>query len=73
MTTKPAITSAAPRCTLRAWSPSICNTTRIAAELTDENIELMYNHGPLHDIGKVGIPDVYPLNPVSSRPPSSRS
>ena len=26
-------------------------------ELTDENIELLYKSAPLHDIGKVGIPD----------------
>jgi putative two-component system response regulator len=30
---------------------------RFAAELSDENIELLYRSAPLHDIGKVGIPD----------------
>jgi putative two-component system response regulator len=30
---------------------------RFAAELTDANIELLYKSAPLHDIGKVGIPD----------------
>jgi putative two-component system response regulator len=30
---------------------------RFAAELSDENIELLYQSAPLHDIGKVGIPD----------------
>jgi putative two-component system response regulator len=30
---------------------------RFAAELTDENIELLFQSAPLHDIGKAGIPD----------------
>jgi putative two-component system response regulator len=30
---------------------------RFAAELSDDNIELLYKSAPLHDIGKVGIPD----------------
>jgi len=34
-----------------------------AAELTDENIDLMYKSAPLHDIGKVGIPDRILLKP----------
>ena len=33
------------------------------AELTDENIDLMYKSAPLHDIGKVGIPDRILLKP----------
>ncbi|SFV14143.1 response regulator [Pseudoduganella namucuonensis] len=33
------------------------NHPRFAAELTDENITLLYKSAPLHDIGKVGIPD----------------
>ncbi len=36
---------------------------RFAAELTDENIELIYKSAPLHDIGKVGIPDRILLKP----------
>lgn len=36
---------------------------RFAAELTDENIELLYKSAPLHDIGKVGIPDNILLKP----------
>ncbi|WP_374246868.1 HD domain-containing phosphohydrolase [Zoogloea sp.] len=36
---------------------------RYAAELTDENIDLMYKSAPLHDIGKVGIPDRILLKP----------
>jgi putative two-component system response regulator len=30
---------------------------RFAADLTEENIELLFQSAPLHDIGKVGIPD----------------
>ncbi|MFZ6722253.1 response regulator [Undibacterium sp. Ji49W] len=36
---------------------------RFQAELTDENIELLYKSAPLHDIGKVGIPDNILLKP----------
>lgn len=32
-------------------------------ELTEENIELLYKSAPLHDIGKVGIPDNILLKP----------
>ncbi|MCL1939966.1 MAG: two-component system response regulator [Desulfovibrionaceae bacterium] len=33
------------------------------AELTDENIETLYKTAPLHDIGKVGVPDRILLKP----------
>ena len=36
---------------------------RFAKILTDENIELLYKSAPLHDIGKVGIPDRILLKP----------
>ncbi len=36
---------------------------RFATELTEENIELLYKSAPLHDIGKVGIPDNILLKP----------
>ncbi len=36
---------------------------RFAHELTEENIELLYKSAPLHDIGKVGIPDNILLKP----------
>jgi putative two-component system response regulator len=35
----------------------------IPAELSDEMIEIMYKSAPLHDIGKVGIPDAILLKP----------
>ncbi|HEY1044539.1 MAG TPA: HD domain-containing phosphohydrolase [Telluria sp.] len=36
---------------------------RFSAELTDQNITLMYKAAPLHDIGKVGVPDAILLKP----------
>lgn len=36
---------------------------RFSSELTEENIELLYKSAPLHDIGKVGIPDNILLKP----------
>lgn len=36
---------------------------RFAEVLTDENIDLLYKSAPLHDIGKVGIPDSILLKP----------
>ncbi len=36
---------------------------RFALVLSDKNIELIYKSAPLHDIGKVGIPDVILLKP----------
>ncbi len=36
---------------------------RFSNELTDENIDLLYKSAPLHDIGKVGIPDNILLKP----------
>ena len=39
------------------------DTGSIPAELSDEMIEMMYKSSPLHDIGKVGIPDAILLKP----------
>jgi putative two-component system response regulator len=36
---------------------------RFSGELTDENITLMFKAAPLHDIGKVGVPDAILLKP----------
>ena len=33
--------------------------------LTDDNIELLFKIAPLHDIGKVGIPDAYCISPAN--------
>jgi putative two-component system response regulator len=42
---------------VRALAQHLQGHPRFAAELSDENIELLYRSAPLHDIGKVGIPD----------------
>ncbi len=39
------------------------NHPRFRQFLTDENIELLYKSAPLHDIGKVGVPDRILLKP----------
>jgi putative two-component system response regulator len=36
---------------------------RFAADLTDDNIALLFKSAPLHDIGKVGVPDAILLKP----------
>ena len=36
---------------------------RFSGELTDENIALLFKSAPLHDIGKVGVPDAILLKP----------
>ena len=36
-----------------------------AAELSDADIELLFNAAPLHDLGKIGIPDAILLKPGS--------
>jgi putative two-component system response regulator len=48
---------------VRALAQHLQRHPRFAAELTDENIELLYRSAPLHDIGKVGIPDRILLKP----------
>jgi putative two-component system response regulator len=58
---------------LRTLARHLQKHPRFAAELTDDNIELMYKSAPLHDIGKVGIPTASSSSPASSPPPSSRS
>jgi len=42
---------------VRALAQHLQGHPRFAAELSDENIDLLYRSAPLHDIGKVGIPD----------------
>ncbi|MDB5894823.1 MAG: two-component system response regulator [Rhodoferax sp.] len=41
---------------------------RFAEFLTDRNIELLFKSAPLHDIGKIGIPDVILLKPGKLTP-----
>ncbi len=42
---------------VRALAVKLKEHPRFSELLTDENIELLYKSAPLHDIGKVGIPD----------------
>ncbi|MBW8899338.1 MAG: two-component system response regulator [Massilia sp.] len=42
---------------VRALAQHLQGHPRFGAELSDENIDLLYRSAPLHDIGKVGIPD----------------
>lgn len=46
-----------------ALARKLKNHPRFSNELSDENIELLYKSAPLHDIGKVGIPDNILLKP----------
>ena len=48
---------------VRALAVRLRTHPRFAAELSDENIDLIYKSAPLHDIGKVGIPDAILLKP----------
>ncbi|QID19598.1 two-component system response regulator [Nitrogeniibacter mangrovi] len=48
---------------VKALADQLKRHPRFAAELTDEAIYLMYKSAPLHDIGKVGIPDSILLKP----------
>jgi putative two-component system response regulator len=48
---------------VRALARHLQTHPRFAAELSDEAIELLYRSAPLHDIGKVGIPDRILLKP----------
>ncbi|WP_075795563.1 response regulator [Massilia putida] len=48
---------------VRALARHLQRHPRFAADLSDENIELLYRSVPLHDIGKVGIPDRILLKP----------
>jgi putative two-component system response regulator len=48
---------------VRALAQHLQRHPRFAQDLSDENIELLYRSVPLHDIGKVGIPDRILLKP----------
>lgn len=48
---------------VRALAKHLQSHPAFAAELTDENIDLLYKSAPLHDVGKVGIPDAILLKP----------
>jgi putative two-component system response regulator len=48
---------------VRALALQLRNHPRFAAHLDEESIELLYKSAPLHDIGKVGVPDHILLKP----------
>jgi putative two-component system response regulator len=48
---------------VRALAVKLRGHARFADQLPPENIELLYKSAPLHDIGKVGIPDAILLKP----------
>jgi len=48
---------------VKALAENLANEPDFADELTKENIDLIYKSAPLHDIGKVGIPDNILLKP----------
>lgn len=48
---------------VRALAQQLCTHPRFFSELTEEAIDLIYKSAPLHDIGKVGIPDAILLKP----------
>lgn len=48
---------------VRALARKLQSHPRFAAQLDDRTIEMLYKSAPLHDIGKVGIPDRILLKP----------
>jgi putative two-component system response regulator len=52
----------------RALAEKLQQHPRFEQELTDENIYLIYKSAPLHDIGKVAIPDSILLKPDKLTP-----
>lgn len=48
---------------VKALAEHLRKHARFSAVLTEENIELLYKSAPLHDIGKVGVPDSILLKP----------
>ncbi|MCM8593883.1 two-component system response regulator [Accumulibacter sp.] len=48
---------------VRALAEQLRHHPRFAAFLTDQNIRMLFKSAPLHDIGKVGIPDRILLKP----------
>ena len=53
---------------VRALALRLREQPRFAAQLDDQAIELLYKSAPLHDIGKVGIPDHILLKPGRFEP-----
>jgi putative two-component system response regulator len=48
---------------VRALAKKLQANPKFASYLTDETLDMLYKSAPLHDIGKVGIPDAILLKP----------
>ncbi len=48
---------------VEALARQLCTHPRFSEVLTEKNIDLLYKSAPLHDIGKVGVPDRILLKP----------
>ncbi len=48
---------------VRALAEALCEHPRFRAELDERSIDLLYKSAPLHDIGKVAVPDHILLKP----------
>jgi putative two-component system response regulator len=53
---------------VRALAEKLRSNPRFAGFLTDQNINMLFKSAPLHDIGKVGIPDRILLKPGRFEP-----
>jgi putative two-component system response regulator len=53
---------------VRALAKQLQRKPKFAALLDDATIEMLYKSAPLHDIGKVGIPDAILLKPATFTP-----
>ena len=53
---------------VRALATKLNSMPRYAAELDEQTIESLFKSAPLHDIGKVGIPDAILLKPGKLTP-----
>jgi cyclic di-GMP phosphodiesterase len=53
---------------VRALARRLQSNPKFAAALDDDTIEMLYKSAPLHDIGKVGIPDAILLKPGKLTP-----
>lgn len=53
---------------VRLLAETLCEHPRFRAELTPKTIDLLFKSAPLHDIGKVGVPDRILLKPGELTP-----
>ena len=49
---------------VRLLAKQLCTHPRFQAELSEQNITLLFKSAPLHDIGKIGVPDHVLLKPA---------